>query len=47
MIQAIFDRDLPVVMGAVLTVVPICLAVNLLVDLMHAALDPRVRHRAL
>jgi len=46
-VQAIFDRDIPVVMGAVLTVVPICLAVNLLVDLMHAALDPRVRHRAL
>ena len=46
-VQAIFDRDLPVVMGAVLVVVPICLSVNLLVDLLHAALDPRVRHHAL
>jgi len=46
-VQAIFDRDVPVVMGAVLVVVPICLSVSLLVDLLHAALDPRVRHHAL
>ncbi len=46
-VQAIFDRDLPVVMGAVLVVVPLCLSINLLVDLLHAALDPRVRHHAL
>lgn len=45
-VQAIFDRDIPVVMGAVLVVVPLCLAVTLLVDLAHAALDPRVRHEA-
>lgn len=47
MVQAIFDRDIPVVMGAVLVVVPLCLLVNLLVDLMHALLDPRVRHEAI
>ncbi|MHB1162793.1 MAG: ABC transporter permease [Chloroflexota bacterium] len=47
MVQAIFDRDLPVVMGAILVVVPLCLSVNLIVDLLHAALDPRVRHHAL
>lgn len=46
-VQAIFDRDIPVVMGAVLMVVPICLSINLLVDLLHAGLDPRVRHHAL
>lgn len=46
-VQAIFDRDIPVVMGAVLMVVPLCLTINLLVDLMHAFLDPRVRHDAL
>ncbi len=46
-VQAIFDRDLPVVMGAVLVVVPLCLSVNLAVDLLHAVLDPRVRHHAL
>ncbi len=46
-VQAVFDRDVPVVMGAVLLVVPLCLGINLLVDLLHAALDPRVRHEAL
>jgi len=40
-------RDLPVVMGAVLAVVPLCLSVNLIVDLLHGALDPRVRHEAI
>ncbi len=46
-IQAIFDRDIPVVMGAVLVVAPLCLGVNLVVDLLQAALDPRLRHEAL
>ncbi|MHB1414261.1 MAG: ABC transporter permease [Chloroflexota bacterium] len=47
LVQAIFDRDIPVVMGAVLLVAPMCLAVNLIVDILHGALDPRVRHEAL
>ena len=47
MVQAIFDRDIPVVMGAVLVVAPLCLGVNLVVDLLHGALDPRVRQQAL
>jgi ABC-type dipeptide/oligopeptide/nickel transport system permease component len=47
MVQAIFDRDIPVVMGAVLVVVPLTLLVNLIVDLVQASLDPRVRHRAI
>jgi ABC-type dipeptide/oligopeptide/nickel transport system permease component len=47
MVQAIFDRDIPVVMGAVLVVAPLCLGVSLVVDLLHAALDPRVRQQAL
>jgi ABC-type dipeptide/oligopeptide/nickel transport system permease component len=47
MVQAIFDRDIPVVMGAVLVVVPLTLLVNLVVDLVQATLDPRVRHRAI
>ncbi|MHB1132842.1 MAG: ABC transporter permease [Chloroflexota bacterium] len=46
-VQAIFDRDVPTVMGAVLVVAPLCLLVNLAVDLLHGALDPRVRHGAL
>ncbi len=47
MVQAIFDRDIPVVMGTVLVVAPLCLAVNLMVDLLHGALDPRVRQHVL
>ncbi|HZK67423.1 MAG TPA: ABC transporter permease [Chloroflexota bacterium] len=47
MVQAIFDRDIPVVMGAVLVVVPMALLVTLVVDLLHSALDPRVRHHAI
>jgi ABC-type dipeptide/oligopeptide/nickel transport system permease component len=46
-VQAIFERDIPVVMGAVLVVVPFCLSINLIVDLLHAWLDPRVRHQAI
>jgi ABC-type dipeptide/oligopeptide/nickel transport system permease component len=41
-VQAIFDRDLPVVLGATLTIAAIYVALNLLVDLIHAWLDPRV-----
>lgn len=47
MVQAIFDRDIPVVMGAVLVVVPLTLSVNLIVDVVQATLDPRVRHKAI
>lgn len=46
-VQAIYERDITVVMGAILVVVPFCLAINLIVDLLHAALDPRVRQDAL
>lgn len=41
-VQAIFDRDLPVVLGATLTIAAIYVILNLLVDLAHAWLDPRV-----
>ena len=46
-VQAIFDRDLPVVLGAALTVAAMYLFINFLVDLGHAWLDPRVAHEAL
>ncbi len=46
-VQAIFDRDIPMVMGSALVVAPLCLGVNLAVDLLHGMLDPRVRHGAL
>lgn len=41
-VQAIFDRDLPVVLGATLTIAAIYVMLNLVVDLIHAYLDPRV-----
>jgi len=42
-VEAIFNRDYPVVQGVVLVVSLIFVAVNLLVDLAYAVLDPRVR----
>ena len=46
-VQAIFDRDLPVVLGAALIVASSYLIINFLVDLAHAWLDPRVAHEAI
>jgi ABC-type dipeptide/oligopeptide/nickel transport system permease component len=46
-VQAIFDRDQPVVMGAALTVATIYLIINFVVDLLHAWLDPRVAHETI
>jgi peptide/nickel transport system permease protein len=45
-VEAIFNRDFPVVQGVVLVVSLIFVAVNLLVDLAYVALDPRVRTEA-
>jgi peptide/nickel transport system permease protein len=45
-VEAIFNRDFPVVQGVVLVVSLIFVAVNLLVDLTYAALDPRIRTEA-
>lgn len=46
-VQAIFDRDLPVVMGAALLIAAFYVFINLAVDLAHAYLDPRVAQEAL
>ncbi len=46
-VQAIFDRDQPVVLGAGLTVAAMYLVINFLVDVGHAWLDPRVGHETL
>jgi ABC-type dipeptide/oligopeptide/nickel transport system permease component len=46
-VQAIFDRDVPVVMGAVLVAAPLCLTINLIVDLLQSALDPRLHAEVL
>jgi ABC-type dipeptide/oligopeptide/nickel transport system permease component len=45
-VQAIFDRDTPVVLGCALTIAAMYLLVNLLVDVTQAWLDPRVRQEA-
>lgn len=42
--DAIFQRDLPVVMGCCLVFGFIFVAFNLFVDLLYAFLDPRIRH---
>ena len=44
MVHAITARDYLVVQGAVLLVATVFVVVNLLVDLMYAAFDPRVRY---
>jgi ABC-type dipeptide/oligopeptide/nickel transport system permease component len=43
-IDAVINRDLPLIQGIVLTFAVIFIAINLLVDLSYAALNPRLRH---
>ena len=43
MLTAILNRDFPIVQGVTLVFAVMVVAVNLLTDLAHAALDPRVR----
>jgi peptide/nickel transport system permease protein len=43
MIDAIFNRDFPVVQGVTMVFAVMVVAVNLLTDVAHASLDPRVR----
>ena len=43
LVQAIFNRDYPLAQAAILWLAFIFVAVNLLVDLLYGALDPRIR----
>jgi len=43
-IQAITSRDYPLVQGYVLVMATVYVLINLLVDLLHAAADPRVKY---
>lgn len=43
-VDAIFSRDFPIVQGAVLMMAFIVLVVNLIVDLLYAFIDPRIRY---
>jgi peptide/nickel transport system permease protein len=45
-IQSVASRDYPLIQGVVLVAAVIFVTINLLVDLLYAALDPRVRLRA-
>ena len=42
-VQSIFVRDYPVVQAGVLVLALVFVALNLLVDLLYGALDPRIR----
>jgi peptide/nickel transport system permease protein len=42
-VHAILNRDYPVLQGVILTVAVLVTLVNLLVDLLYAVLDPRIR----
>lgn len=44
LVDAIFNRDYAVVQGAILVVAVVYVGVNLLVDLLYAAVDPRIRY---
>lgn len=46
-VQSVFDRDFPVLLGGVLLIALIYQVLNLAADLVHAWLDPRVGHEAL
>jgi ABC-type dipeptide/oligopeptide/nickel transport system permease component len=45
LIQAIYGRDYPLVQGCILFIAVTYVAMNLLVDVAYAWLDPRVRLR--
>ena len=44
-VNAIFDRDYPVLDGSVLFMAVVVLVANLAVDLVYAWLDPRIRYQ--
>ena len=44
MMQAGLRRDYPVIQGALIVVAAIYVLINLAIDLLYAAIDPRVRY---
>ena len=44
MLDAILQRDITVVQGGVLLIAVVFVLVNLVVDLLYAFLDPRIRY---
>jgi peptide/nickel transport system permease protein len=45
LVDAIYQRDYPVVQGVNLLIASIMVCVNLLVDMTYAYLDPRIRYQ--
>jgi ABC-type dipeptide/oligopeptide/nickel transport system permease component len=43
-VTSITNRDYPVIMGTILLLAVVIVVANLLVDLMYAWLDPRIRY---
>lgn len=44
MVDAIIQRDFPVVMGGVIVMSVVFVVVNLIVDILYASVDPRIRY---
>ena len=44
LLQAISNRNIPVIEGIVLVFAVVVVVANLITDLLYAVLDPRVRH---
>lgn len=42
-VDAIFQRDIPVIQGAVLTAAVMVMSINLLVDIIYSLVDPRIK----
>jgi peptide/nickel transport system permease protein len=43
MVQAVFERDYPVIMGNLVIVATLTLVANLIADLAYGLVDPRIR----
>jgi len=44
-VEALFKRDYPVILGTILFGAVIFVIINLIVDLLYAALDPRIEYK--
>jgi peptide/nickel transport system permease protein/oligopeptide transport system permease protein len=45
-VQAILQRDFPLIQGFVLLFAVIVIGVSLIVDVLYAVVDPRIRHES-
>ncbi len=44
-IEAIFQRDYPVIQGFILTFAVVVVVVSILLDMVYALIDPRIRRK--